>query len=400
MGGGVDVGHKSAVGCELALAVAADECLAIGDKAVARLKSLEVAGLDFDGNVLESRDLVVFERVACTVAGHGAAVPRYGLAVGRGERLAVGGPGGQVKRCALVGVDGSHALVAAAVQAVVGGCTGHHVKSALVGLIAGIELARRSGGPCRLHFFTSPILGPRQASVAVGVLVGRRGRRILLVIGSLQGIIDGSLDGVGRDRGRSHGIDAVGAAGGLNLRGNTLYPTAARDSEVHLLVVVVTKGVVICNVHLSNLAAGNGDGDVDVVGFGIPLVALVVWIVGIGHGFARVGSVSNLGQVVRGARRRVLAARIGCEEVRLFALDGDRRVVGSFGAGLRHGCRNCGGRGHGGHHGGNHGCAACVAAKGVKMPQHSVLFLHIASFIRGFTSDANLLSRVRAPVSA
>ena len=85
VGGGVDVGHKSAVGCELALAVAADECLAIGDKAVARLKSLEVAGLDFDGNVLEPRDLVVFERVACTVAGQGAAVPRYGLAVGRGE---------------------------------------------------------------------------------------------------------------------------------------------------------------------------------------------------------------------------------------------------------------------------------------------------------------------------
>ena len=207
VGVGIDVRNQAGVSLEVIFGVAAGERLAIGDKAVARLKSLEVAGLDFDGNVLESRDLVVFERVACTVAGHGAAVPRYGLAVGRGERLAVGGPGGQVKRRALVGVDGSHALVAAAVQAVVGGCTGHHVKSALVGLVAGIELARRSGGPCRLHFFTSPILGPREASVAIGVFVGRRGRRILLVIGSLQGIIDGSLDGVGRDRGGRNSID-------------------------------------------------------------------------------------------------------------------------------------------------------------------------------------------------
>ena len=207
VGVGIDVRNQAGVSLEVIFGVAAGERLAISDKAVARLKSLEVAGLDFDGNVLESRDLVVFERVACTVAGHGAAVPRYGLAVGRGERLAVGGPGGQVKRRALVGVDGSHALIAAAVQAVVGGCTSHHVKSALVGLVAGIELARRSGGPCRLHVFTSPILGPRQASVAVGVLVGRRGRRILLVIGSLQGIIDGSLDGVGRDRGGRNSID-------------------------------------------------------------------------------------------------------------------------------------------------------------------------------------------------
>ena len=207
VGVGIDVRNQAGVSLEVIFAVAAGERLAIGDKAVTRLKSLEVAGLDFDGNVLESRDLVVFERVACTVAGHGAAVPRYGLAVGRGERLAVGGPGGQVKRRALVGVDGSHTLEAAAVQAVVGGCTGHHVKSALVGLVAGIELARRSGGPCRLHVFTSPILGPRQASVTVGVLVGRRGRRILLVIGSLQGIIDGSLDGVGRDRGGRNSID-------------------------------------------------------------------------------------------------------------------------------------------------------------------------------------------------
>ena len=209
VGVGIDVRNQAGVSLEVIFAVAAGERLAIGDKAVTRLKSLEVAGLDFDGNVLESRDLVTRHGVHRAVGrrhGLSLAVNRKDVAIDINKGLAVG----IIRRVnfyALGSFDHVGALIAAAMQAVVKGCTGHHVKSALVGLVAGIELARRSGGPCRLHVFTSPILGPRQASVTVGVLVGRRGRRILLVIGSLQGIIDGSLDGVGRDRGGRNSID-------------------------------------------------------------------------------------------------------------------------------------------------------------------------------------------------
>ena len=207
VGVGIDVRNQAGVSLEVIFGVAAGERLAIGDKAVARLKSLEVAGLDFDGNVLESRDLVVFERVACTVAGHGAAVPRYGLAVGRGERLAVGGPGGQVKRRALVGVDSGHALVAATVQAVVGGCAGHDVKGARVGLVVRIQLGADCRGACSLYVLGCPVFGPGESGIAVGVLVGCGGRRVLLVIGGLQRVVDGGLDGVGRDRGGRNSID-------------------------------------------------------------------------------------------------------------------------------------------------------------------------------------------------
>ena len=357
---------------------------------MARLKSLEVAGLDFDGNVLESRDLVVFERVACTVAGHGAAVPRYGLAVGRGERLAVGGPGGQVKRRALVGVDGSHALVAAAVQAVVGGCTGHHVKSALVGLVAGIELARRSGGPCRLHFFTSPILGPRQASVAVGVLVGRRGRRILLVIGSLQGIIDGSLDGVGRDGGSGDGINACSVRlDDLVRHTSDVLAGITVFGFVEIVPALASQRIVslIGDLNGGDFVRGDLYGYLDLVAVDVPLVSACSGIIRVGRGRALIRTICDFGQIVAGRGgcgvvRDGTQAILGAEGLRFLTGGGDRRVVGSFGAGLR--CCCCGksaGRHHRDGHRSDERTSTGIAAHSVELAQHSVIVVHRTSFL-------------------
>ena len=91
-------------------------------------------------------------------------------------------------------------------QAMVKGRTGYHVEGALVGLVVGVELARRSSGTCRLYVLSRPILGPGEAGIAVGVFLGCGCRRILLVISSLESVVDGSLDGVGRDRGGGDGV--------------------------------------------------------------------------------------------------------------------------------------------------------------------------------------------------
>ena len=198
VGAGIHVGNKAAIGLEVGLAIAAGKRLAVGHEGVGLLKGVQIGGLDLDGDVLEACDLVVLHLVGLAVDGHLAPVPRDGLAIGRGEGLAVGRPGGQIELGAVLGLDDGGALVAAAVQAVVGGGAGHHVKGALVGLFTAVELvgARRATGV--VHALVGPVLGPGERRVAIGVFVGRGGGGVLFVVGGLQGIVHGGLDGVGR----------------------------------------------------------------------------------------------------------------------------------------------------------------------------------------------------------
>ena len=169
VGVGVDGGDHG-VGDEVVLAVAAGERAAVRDEGVGRLEVLEVGGRDLDGDVLEALDVVLGHGVALAVAGHGAAVPGHGLAVGRGEGLAVRRPGGEAELGAVGALDHSRALVAAAVQAVVGGRAGHHVEGALVVLAVRVERVGGLGGTGGLYVLGCPVLGPGQRRVAVGVV--------------------------------------------------------------------------------------------------------------------------------------------------------------------------------------------------------------------------------------
>ena len=241
----VDIRDQTGVGLEVLLAKAAGKRVAIGDKAVACLKGLKIARLDLDRHVFKAGNLVtghgVDRAVGCRY-GFGLAVDGERVAVGIDKRLAVGIVRG-VDVFALGSFDDVGALVAAAMQAVIKGRAGHYVKGALVGLVVGVELARRSGGTCRLNVSSRPILGPGEAGIAVGVFLGFRGRRILLVISGLQGVVDGSLDGVGRDGGGGDGVDCGGVAGGLDLLDNARIGRAlfakAVDGLIHAVPVVV-----------------------------------------------------------------------------------------------------------------------------------------------------------------
>ena len=164
---------RFAVRLQLALAITAGQRAAVLNEAVRRLERVQVGSLHLHRHVLQTRDLVVLHGVIHAVAGHVAAVPRHGLAIGGGEGLAVSGPGCQLELGALVGLNGGHALVAATVQAVVGGGAGHRVERAFVRLVTRVEQIAGSGGIARLHAFGRPVLGPGQASVAVGIALKR-----------------------------------------------------------------------------------------------------------------------------------------------------------------------------------------------------------------------------------
>lgn len=392
VGVGVDGRNQAGVSLEVIFAVAAGERLAIGDKAVTRLKSLQVAGLDFDGNVLESRDLVTRHGVHRAVGrrhGLSLAVNRKDVAIDINKGLAVG----IIRRVnfyALGSFDHVGALIAAAMQAVVKGCTGHHVKSALVGLVAGIELARRSGGPCRLHVFTSPILGPRQASVTVGVLVGRRGRRILLVIGSLQGIIDGSLDGVGRDGGSGDGINACSVRlDDLVRHTSDVLACITVFGFVEIVPALASQRIVslIGDLNGGDLVRGDLYGYLDLVAVDVPLVSACSGVLRVGRGRALIRTICDFGQIVAGRGgcgvvRDGTQAILGAEGLRFLTGGGDRRVVGSFGAGLR--CCCCGksaGRHHRDGHRSDERTSTGIAAHSVELAQHSVIVVHRTSFL-------------------
>ena len=390
MGGGVDIGHEAAVGCELTLAVAAGERLAVGHEGVGLLEGVEVCGLDLDGDVLEACDLVVLHLVGLAVDGHLAPVPRDGLAIGRGEGLAVGRPGGQIELGAVLGLDDGGALVAAAVQAVVGGGAGHHVKGALVRLAAAVELFGAGGAAGVLHVFIGPILGPRQAGVAVGVLVGCRGRRILLVIGSLQGIIDGSLDGVGRDGGSGDGINACSVRLDDFVRHTSdVLAGIAVFGFVEIVPALASQRIIslIGDLNGDDLTRGDLYGYLDLVAVDVPLVSACSGVIRVGRGRALIRTICDFGQIVAGRGgcgvvRDGAQAILGAEGLRFLTGGGDRRVVGSFGAGLR--CCCCGksaGRHHRDGHRSDECASAGIAAHGVELAQHSVIVVHRTSFL-------------------
>ena len=145
--------------------------------------------------------------VGLAVAGHATLAPLDGFAVGRGERLAVVRPGRQLELGAVGAFDGRHALEASTVQTMVGGGARHHVERALVGFAARVEHAARLGGIGSLHAFSGPVFGPRKAGVAIGVLVDDG---VLLVVSSLECIIDGRNDGIRGNCRRGHSVDLCG----------------------------------------------------------------------------------------------------------------------------------------------------------------------------------------------
>ena len=183
------------------------------------------------------------------------------------------------------------------------GRAGHHVKGALVSFVAGIELARRSGRSCRLHVFARPILGPRQTGIAVGVLVGCGGRRVLLVIGSLQGVIDGGLDGVGRDGGSGDGINACSVRlDDLIRHTSDVLAGITVFGFVEIVPALAGQRIVgfISDFNGVDLARGDLYGHFDLVAVDVPLVTARSGIIRVSRCCARVRAICDFGQIVAG----------------------------------------------------------------------------------------------------
>ena len=234
--------------------------------------------------------------------GLGPAVDGEGVAVDIDKGLAVGVVRG-VDVLALGGLNHVGALVAAAMQAVVKGRAGHHVKGTLVSFVAGIELARRSGRSCRLHVFARPILGPRQTGIAVGVLVGCGGRRVLLVIGSLQGVIDGGLDGVGRDGGSGDGVYVRSVClDNLVRHTGDMLAGIAVFGFVEVIPALAGQRIVgfISDFNGVDLARGDLYGHFDLVAVDVPLVTARSGIIRVSRCRPRVRAICDFGQIVAG----------------------------------------------------------------------------------------------------
>ena len=72
---------------------------------------------------------------------------------------------------AVLGVDDSSALEAAAVQTMVGGSAGNGVKCAKVVLLVAVQLRRSGGAAGGIDLLVCPILVPSQSSIKIGVLL-------------------------------------------------------------------------------------------------------------------------------------------------------------------------------------------------------------------------------------
>ena len=241
----------------------------------------------------------VHRAVSCRY-GFGLAVDGEGVAVNIDEGLAVGIVRG-VDILALGSLDHVGALVAAAMQAVVKGCTGNGIECALVGLAARVKIAGRRRRPCRLNSLCRPILCPGQSRISVGVLAFSR-LCVLLVVSCLQRVIDRGLDGVRGNRRRGDGVDVAGVAGFLDLADNALVRRSlfaiAVNGLAHAIPVVVAKRAVVGNLDFRDLGISNGYRHRDVVALVIPLVALVQGVFGIGYGLALVFAVCDFGQII------------------------------------------------------------------------------------------------------
>ena len=166
---------------DLDLCVAAHQLTAVLHDSVLGAEVVQVLVGHADGNVLGAGDLIVIHLGSGAVRlGDGAAVPAISGAIGQVEGLAIVRPVRNGVGSAIGCIDGSHLLEAAAMQAVVGGCTGNGVKSAQVVLIMAVQLCGRAGVACGVDLLICPVLIPVQGSVQVGILGAGQGVHDLL----------------------------------------------------------------------------------------------------------------------------------------------------------------------------------------------------------------------------
>ena len=101
--------------------------------------------------------------------GNGAPVPAHGGAIGQIDGLAIVRPVRNGVAAAVLGVDHSSALEAAAVQTVVDGSAGDCIKCAKVVLLVAVQLCRGGSVAGSIDLLVCPVLIPSQGSVEVGV---------------------------------------------------------------------------------------------------------------------------------------------------------------------------------------------------------------------------------------
>ena len=178
---------------QLIFSVAAHKPAPVGDGGILCLERLHIVGLDLNGNILNTGHFIVIHLDGRTVRlGDRTAIPADGGAVGQVNGLTVGRPMRHRIAGAIGSIDHRTALEAAAVQTVIGGGTGDHVKRALVTLPPAVLIAGRSRAAGGGHAFVGPVSCPVQRGVQISVLTGRLG------IGVRSGCLDQRVDGGGQ----------------------------------------------------------------------------------------------------------------------------------------------------------------------------------------------------------
>ena len=169
--------HRSrqGVGGQVLFRVAAHQLATVFHHGVLGAEICKVAGGYAHRHILGAQHLVVVHLHGGAVGlGNGAAVPAHGGAIGQIDGLAIVRPVGNGVAAAVLGVDDSSALEAAAVQTVVDGCAGNGVKRAKVLLLVAVQLRRGGSAAGGVDLLVCPVLVPGQGSIKIGVLLAQQ----------------------------------------------------------------------------------------------------------------------------------------------------------------------------------------------------------------------------------
>ena len=169
--------HRSrqGVGGQVLFRVAAHQLAAVFHNGVLGAEIGKVAGSHAHRHILGAQHLVMVHLHGRAIGlSDGAAVPAYGSAIGQIDGLAIVRPVGNGVGAAVLGVDDSSALEAAAVQTMVGGSAGNGVKCAKVVLLVAVQLRRSGSAAGSIDLLVCPVLVPSQGSVKVGVLFAQQ----------------------------------------------------------------------------------------------------------------------------------------------------------------------------------------------------------------------------------
>ena len=201
--------HSSgqSVGRQLVLSIAAHQLAAVAYGSVLGAEVGEVSVCHADRHILDAGDFIVVHLDGGAIGlGDGAAVPAVGGAVRGVEGLAVIGPVRHGVGAAVLCIDGSYLLEAAAVQAVVSGSTGHGIKSAQIVFAMAVLLCGRSSAASGIYVLVCPVLVPVQSGVQIGVVgAGHLVEELLHCSNAVLGIIGGSCQCSGGHDAQSHG---------------------------------------------------------------------------------------------------------------------------------------------------------------------------------------------------